>query len=182
MGERKTHVTGHAKEKAFCRWGDVSITVIREARLGDSQQRRNTWNIWFSVSFYQGEQVLFSQGGHLQLGTVCQVDWNKLGLINNNKKFAPLAVINYIGNHVLIVPCLLRMTKMLGRSFKLKRWFMSGAAHMFGSIHAVWCDFNFPISFVCIYPCSCLSLAEPVLWKKAFPLKNVPGGLINKKC
>lgn len=25
------HITDHAKEKAFCRWGDVSITVIREA-------------------------------------------------------------------------------------------------------------------------------------------------------
>lgn len=24
-------ITGHTKEKAFCRWGDVSITVIREA-------------------------------------------------------------------------------------------------------------------------------------------------------
>lgn len=25
-------MTGHAKEKAFCRWGDLSITVIREAK------------------------------------------------------------------------------------------------------------------------------------------------------
>lgn len=26
------HITGHTKEKAFCRWGDVSFTVIGEAK------------------------------------------------------------------------------------------------------------------------------------------------------
>lgn len=32
MGEMRVRITGHAKEKAFCRWGDMSVTVMREAK------------------------------------------------------------------------------------------------------------------------------------------------------
>lgn len=88
------HITGHAKEKAFCRWGDVSITVIREAeaRSLTTEEKHLEYlipSIIFikeSKSCFHTEVVKSESLPNLQLGTVWQADWNKLGLINTNKK------------------------------------------------------------------------------------------------
>lgn len=87
------HITGYAKEKAFCRWGDRSITVIREAKARSlTTEEKHLEYLIFQYHFikegkscFHREVVKSESLPNLQLGTVCQVDWNKLGLINNNK-------------------------------------------------------------------------------------------------